>query len=246
MKITRAFVICCILACAVLLFLGCSSENDGEKLQSNKGVETGMIAGIQYNNDTIIHPKTLYQINDLETFFKGKTFADCTSEESILSLSELASRFPNAYLRFYDYSRSKMLYLAFPVKEGGTFVATLLLPLDMLESEKSSFLVDSAFWVHSLPSKEEFSMLKPGINTLSDIEMLCAPMLRGLFSSGESVSYYLLNDGICAVVTIDSVSNSLGADPVIHSVEYISVEDSPFSAFLKSDMEDSNWSNETT
>ena len=244
-KVKIASFFCSILACSVLLIIGCSLENSGKALRPDKGVETGMIAGIRYNNDPIIHPQTLYQINDLEDFFNGKTLAKCTSGESIISLSDAVNRFPDAYLRFFDCNGSKMLYLAYPVEEGGTFLATLLLPADMLDAEKTSFLVDSVFWVHGLPSKEEFSMLKPGSNTLRDIEILCMPMLRGLFSSTESTLYCLLNDGICAAVTIDFVPDSPGTDPAIHSIEFVSIEDSPFSAFLKSDMEDNNWINAT-
>ena len=241
MKTRSVFLSCCILVYVILLLSGCNSRDDGEDISKDNKVETEFDAGFQYNNEMIIAPKTLYQINDLEAFFKGKTFADQSNEEGILSLADALTYFPDAYLRCLDYNESQMLYLAYPVKEGGTYLVTLLLPMDVTVNEESSIIVDSAFRVHNLPAKEAISMFEPGVSTLGDIEQLHAPMLRGLISSVNSTSYYLLDEGVCAVVTSDAVPASFGSDPIIHSIKFISIENSPFSAFLKSDLEDNRW-----
>ena len=233
-----------VIAIVVLLLGRNMAKNCNYLNKESEDMSFETIAGHQINNEEIKEPEATYSITELDSFFFGRTLQNNTDPSlALISLSEAETAFPTPYIRFFSKEDRELCYLAYPIQEGGTYIVPFILPAGPNSSDPSQFLARSSFWTHDLPTKNEFEKMIAAVETSRDLSNIRAPIFQGLFSSTNTVLYCLLDEKECAVITLEMSVLSDDSDVLVKSVEseYVSIDDSPFSWFLSSDLADTSW-----
>jgi len=197
-------VICtAIITTLCILCTSCTYGNQGEDIHETSSTPA-------FTSEHIENPdneENVYDLNDLQTFFAGRTHVEAffiEGEQDVLEYDEVN----NAFL--IDKSNRELPYSVFNTRQGGKFYAFWLRDLDGNYS-----IVYSTAYLDSSLKLSDFDSLEVGVSTAEDVIKIDPSSDFCLMVSMGTYSYSYIDGETLLEIEYDFMDEFNGYDDVI-------------------------------
>lgn len=188
-----------------------------------------MLEGYKLNNLPLTGKDTSYPIQNLRDFFK----------QEMRTLDNINGRFPITHLRCVEDSTridpifSRSYYIAYPVKEGGTFLVFLQRIIDGTATNEQHTVSSQSLYINCLPDECNSAVIRTGSTYKEVLEVAPCTILSVVYSTGPR-SFSLFSNEKVLVCRYD-----YGNDQELYVVErtIIPLDISVFANMVLSDLQ---------